>query len=114
MVSIRCLTALGSSCPQGDSPNAGGRSKSQQVKISPAVMMLFPFIDLRGSLKQEDLKNPEKKCRTSYNVSLAAGLVGHKSPVGCGTCGSHPADGVTDLGFAELCAKAIANIQKLF
>lgn len=31
------------------------------------------------------------------NVPLAAGLVGHKSPVGCGTRGFQLADGMTDL-----------------
>lgn len=40
-------------------------------------------------------------------------LVGHKSPMGCGTRVSQLADGMTDLCSAQLCAKAAAT-QELF
>jgi len=76
---MKCLTALGSGCPRGDSYNAGGRSKPQQVKRSPVIMVLFSLTWEAASSKRI-LKNLEKKCRTSSNVSPAAGLRGHKSP----------------------------------
>lgn len=41
------------------------------------------------------------------NVFLAAGLVGHESPMGCGTRGSQLADGMTDL------SALLSSVQRL-
>lgn len=41
------------------------------------------------------------------NVPLAAGLVGHKCPVGCGTRGSQLEDGGTDV------SALLSSVQRL-